>query len=383
MLSPMTFAEVLARLELCPTAFLVVDREREEIHLGLDCALTNLPDAKDLLDGYTPGDGFTLIPYQFSAAPALHFAPQFKAVYSLLPLGDTKACDKGNKSPCCEAPNFEPLSDDKTYGAQYAAARAALIRGDVFQLVLSNRFEARGLTNATELLSALYAAEDSPFLVYAKTPERSWISATPEILVEKRGNQLVTVPIAGTCQRLKDGQDDLRAKALLEDPKERAEHLMLVDLSRNDLGRVSMVGSVQVSRYAEVKIAQRAQHLVSTIEGTLAPQCHPLAPLLATLPAGTVTGAPKTMAMALIDVIEPQRRTYYGGAFLLDLTQGDYRAYLHIRSLELDAVAGCMRYQVGSGIVIDSTLEGEAQELRTKAAGMMETLGGCYAADTR
>lgn len=272
--------------------------------------------------------------------------------------------------------HFVASASPAQYAQSFAAAKEALHRGDVFQLVLSNTLVAKGQVDTAALCTYLIEEEASPFVVKFKFGEMTAVSATPERLVKKNGQMLETVPIAGTRPVLKDGFDIERAADLLGDPKERAEHLMLVDLGRNDLGRVSVPGTVNVKDYARVKYLSRVMHLVSTVQSEEVPGGPYLGALRATLPAGTVSGAPKKKAMTLIDQLEVDSRGLYAGCFLIEDLKGNYDSLITIRTLVQEEDHITLR--VGSGIVLDSTLDGESDELINKALGQLKALQAIY-----
>lgn len=272
--------------------------------------------------------------------------------------------------------HFTPTASPAQYGSAFASAKDALHRGDVFQLVLSNTLVAKGQVDTAALCAYLIEEGASPFVVKFKYGNMTAVSATPERLVRKKGTTLETVPIAGTRPILRDGLDPQRATDLLNDPKERAEHLMLVDLGRNDLGRVSVPGTVNVKDYATVKYLSRVMHLVSTVQSEEARGVRYLDALRATLPAGTVSGAPKKKAMDLIDRLEVDERGLYAGCFLIEDLKGNYDSLITIRTLiqEDDRIT----LRVGSGIVLESTLDGESDELVNKALGQLSAIQAIY-----
>ncbi len=272
--------------------------------------------------------------------------------------------------------HFVASASAAQYAQGFSAAKEALHRGDVFQLVLSNTLVAQGQVDTAALCAYLIEEEASPFVVKIKLGEMTAVSATPERLVRKRGTSLETVPIAGTRPVLKDGLDHQRAQDLLNDPKERAEHLMLVDLGRNDLGRVSVPGTVNVKDYAKIKYLSRVMHLVSTVQSEEVPGGPYLGALRATLPAGTVSGAPKKKAMTLIDQLEVDSRGLYAGCFLIEDLMGNYDSLITIRTLVQEEDHITLR--VGSGIVLDSTLAGESDELINKALGQLKAVEAIY-----
>ncbi|MCK8061414.1 MULTISPECIES: anthranilate synthase component I family protein [unclassified Fusibacter] len=268
--------------------------------------------------------------------------------------------------------HFQFESDKDTYSMAFDQAKQAIQQGDVFQLVLSNTLRASGNCDLTLVFDYLLSENASPYLLLFHLIEDSYLSASPEILVEKKGSTLMTVPIAGTCPRLYDGLDESRAKELLSSQKERAEHLMLVDLGRNDLGRISKPGSVKVSSYAQLKKLSKVMHIASTVQGMQLEGGSYFEPLFTTLPAGTVSGAPKKMALYLIDKIEASERKHYAGSFVIEDSKGDYTSLITIRTLHQTRHE--VNIRVGSGIVNDSTLEGERDELVHKAMGLISAL---------
>ncbi|HSL82476.1 MAG TPA: anthranilate synthase component I family protein, partial [Thermoanaerobaculia bacterium] len=213
----------------------------------------------------------------------------------------------------------EGLAPASLDGAAFRAAvrqvKEHIAAGDVFQAVLARRFRVPRRVEPLALYRALRVINPSPYMVLLETPDVALAGASPEMLVRRSGQTVETRPIAGTRPRGVDADGDRRlARDLLADPKERAEHVMLVDLGRNDLGRVSEPGSVRVSSFLEVERYSHVMHLVSNVEGRLAAGRTGLDALLACFPAGTLSGAPKIRAMEIIDELEPEARGPYGGA---------------------------------------------------------------------
>jgi anthranilate synthase component 1 len=210
-------------------------------------------------------------------------------------------------------------------------------------------------------------------MVLFEVPEVSLVGASPEMLVRKQGRHIETRPIAGTRPRGMDAEGDRSLAAdLLADPKERAEHVMLVDLGRNDLGHVAAPGSVRVPTFMEVENYSHVMHLVSSVEAELATGLDGLDALLSCFPAGTVSGAPKIRAMEIIDELEPVRRGLYGGALgYIDLG-GNLDFCIAIRTLVMHA--GRVTLQAGAGIVADSDPAYEERETEAKAGALFEAL---------
>ncbi|MEX1244907.1 MAG: anthranilate synthase component I [Thermoanaerobaculia bacterium] len=264
---------------------------------------------------------------------------------------------------------FEPLVPKERFLAAVAAAREAIAAGEVYQTVLSQRWTARIDLDPFDVYRALRTLNPSPYLFYLETREASLLGSSPEMLVRCRGREVETRPIAGTVPRGKFPEEDAAlAAALLADPKERAEHVMLVDLARNDLGRVCEIGSIRVPRYASVEKFSHVQHLVSEVHGTLAPGRSAADVLEACFPAGTLTGAPKIRAMELIDELEGARRGVYGGAVGYFDAAGNCDMAIAIRAAVVER--GVCRVQAGAGIVADSVPEKEYAEAESKAKAL-------------
>jgi len=242
--------------------------------------------------------------------------------------------------------------------------------GDIFQVVLARRWTLPRRVSPPTLYRALRMVNPSPYMVLLETPEVALVGASPEMLVRRSGRRLETRPIAGTRPRGNDGESDRQlARDLLEDPKERAEHVMLVDLGRNDLGRVAAPGSVRVASFLEIERYSHVMHLVSSVEAELAPGRTGLDALLACFPAGTVSGAPKIRAMEIIDELEPEARGPYAGAVGYFSYTGDVDTCITIRTL----VVGEDETSVtaGAGIVADSDPAREERETENKAAALL------------
>ncbi len=254
-----------------------------------------------------------------------------------------------------------------------AAGKEAILAGDVYQVVLSQRWTARLDVDPFDAYRALRMLNPSPYMFFLETREGTVFGASPEMLVRCRGRQVETRPIAGTARRGATPEEDAAlADAMLADPKERAEHVMLVDLSRNDLGRVCEIGSVAVSRYAAVEKYSHVQHLVSDVRGTLAAGRRAVDALAACFPAGTLTGAPKIRAMELIDELEAARRGVYGGVVGYLDAAGNLDVAIAIRTAVVEN--GICRIQAGAGIVADSVPEKEYREAESKAAALFRAI---------
>ena len=271
------------------------------------------------------------------------------------------------------ANGWKPLLPREEFLANVARAKEAILAGDVYQVVLSQRWTASVGADPFDVYRALRVINPSPYHFYLQTREAAILGASPEMLVRCRGGVVETHPIAGTVPRGKDPASDAElARKMLADPKERAEHVMLVDLARNDLGRVCATGTVEVARYAEVERYSHVQHLVSEVRGRLAPGRTALDALAACFPAGTLTGAPKIRAMERIDQWEGARRGVYGGAVGYLDHAGNLDMAIAIRTAVVEGET--CRVQAGAGIVADSDPEREYAEAENKAAALFRAV---------
>ena len=260
-------------------------------------------------------------------------------------------------------------------------AKDAIASGEAIQVVLARRqsFDlpsdpATGQPlDGIALYRALRRVNPSPYLFFVRTPSFEVVGASPELLLQVEGDKLTTHPIAGTRPRgATDADDRILAEQLQRDPKERAEHIMLVDLGRNDLGRVSRPGTVTVSKYMEVERYSHVHHLVSHVEGRLKPELDALDALRAVFPAGTLSGAPKVRAMQLIAAAEGERRGLYGGAVGYLGYDGNLDTAITIRSAVLHD--GQAHVHTGAGIVAGSVPEREFEETEHKAAALRRAI---------
>ena len=268
---------------------------------------------------------------------------------------------------------FEPLMPREKFLDAVCRAKEAIFAGDIYQVVLSQRWTAPLDVDPFDVYRALRMLNPSPYLFYLETREAAIFGASPEMLVRCRGREVETRPIAGTARRGATPREDRElAAALLTDPKERAEHVMLVDLGRNDLGRVCEIGSVGVTRYATIERYSHVQHLVSEVRGTLAAGRTSSEALAACFPAGTLTGAPKIRAMEIIDELEGARRGFYGGGVGYLDAAGNLDVAIAIRMAVVED--GVCRVQAGAGIVADSIPEKEYREAEDKAAAILRAI---------
>ncbi len=252
-------------------------------------------------------------------------------------------------------------------------AKEEILSGELIQVVLSQRFQVQARVDPISLYRALRFINPSPYLFFFKSGDVTLVGSSPELLVRLEDGALDLRPIAGTRPRGRTEQEDrLLAHELLSDPKERSEHVMLVDLGRNDLGRVARTGSVQIRELMGLERYSHVMHLVSHIQAELAEQKDCLDVLQAAFPAGTLTGAPKVRAMQLIEELEPTRRGPYGGAVGYFSYTGNMDFCIAIRTLLLQADR--VYVQAGAGIVAESDPEAEYTETCNKAKGMWEAV---------
>ncbi len=281
----------------------------------------------------------------------------------------------------------------KSYLAAVEKTKAYIAAGDVFQTVLSQRFDVEPEVDTFQVYRALRAVNPSPYMFFLRfapegplgaiannsykksksLPPIELAGSSPELLVRVHKNRVEYRPIAGTRPRgVTEKEDQRLAEEMMHDEKERAEHVMLVDLGRNDVGRVSEFGSVKVDRLMFVERYSHVMHIVSTIEGQLRPDLTAVDALRACFPAGTLSGAPKVRAMEIIEELEPSRRGTYGGAVLYADFSGNLDSCIAIRSLL--AIGGKGYVQAGAGIVADSVPELEHQESLNKAQAVIRAI---------
>ncbi|HVO73991.1 MAG TPA: anthranilate synthase component I family protein, partial [Ignavibacteriaceae bacterium] len=268
---------------------------------------------------------------------------------------------------------LEDFDPDEFY-KQVEAGKNNITEGDIFQIVLSKRFSAKYRGDLLNVYRALRIINPSPYMYFLEF-ENSFtiIGTSPEDLLKVKNRRAQVLPIAGTRKRGKNLEDDNRLEEkLVNDPKERAEHVMLVDLGRNDLGRVCKYGTVKVTENMKVQRYSHVMHMVSKVEGELADDKDSIDALMACFPAGTVTGAPKIRAIQLIDQYEKAARNVYAGAVGYFDFSGNLDMCIAIRTLF--AKGEEIYWQAGAGIVADSRPELEAKEIRNKSAAMINAL---------
>ena len=270
-------------------------------------------------------------------------------------------------------PQFEPNMPRETFEAMVARIVEYVHAGDAFQVVPSQRWSAPSPVEPFSIYRGLRAVNPSPYMYFLDFEDFQIVGASPEPLVTVFGRSAMTRPIAGTRPRGADADADIAIAAdLLADEKERAEHVMLVDLGRNDLGRVCEYGTVEVETFMAVETYSHVIHIVSSVRGELRPEVKAIDALRSVLPAGTLSGAPKVRAMQIIDELEPIKRGGYGGAVGYLSYTGDLDTCIHIRTVVVkDGVA---HIQAGGGTVADAKPDYEYEESVAKARGVLEAI---------
>lgn len=280
---------------------------------------------------------------------------------------------KSNIEPLQLKSDFKPVFSREKFCNMVEKAKNYIYEGDIFQVVLSNKIEAQITGSLFDTYRILRTTNPSPYMFYFSSNDIEIAGASPETLVKLTDNQLYTFPLAGTRPRGKSEEEDLQLeKELLSDEKELAEHNMLVDLGRNDIGRIAEIGSVHVDKYLSVEKFSHVMHIGSTVRGTLRDDLDSLAAIDSILPAGTLSGAPKIRACEIINELEDNKRGIYGGAIgYVDLS-GNVDTCISIR------IAFARNNKVfirsGAGIVADSVPENEFEECLNKAAAVINAL---------
>lgn len=312
------------------------------------------------LPGEKPESAYDYIQYRLEKL--------FAALKSNLPLAEKEL-------PLNPAAGFEANIPRDAFLARVAQAKKYIKAGDILQVVLSQRLRIPFQGDPFNVYRRLRALNPSPYLYYLDLGEFQVIGSSPEMLVRVEDGMVETCPIAGTRPRGGDrGADEALAAELLSDEKEKAEHLMLVDLGRNDLGKVCAPGSIKVSRFMEVEKFSHVMHLVSRVKGSLSPGKSCYDALRACFPAGTVTGAPKVRAMQIIDQLEPDGRGVYAGGVGYFGFFGNFDTAIAIRTMIIHH--GYAYVQAGAGIVADSDPAREYEETLNKARALLDTIGG-------
>jgi anthranilate synthase component 1 len=261
----------------------------------------------------------------------------------------------------------------EAYMAAVEKAKEYITAGDIFQVVPSKRYQFQIEGSLIPFYQALRSINPSPYMYFYKSADRQIVGASPEMLVRVENRSVETFPIAGTRPITEAPEENRRLQSeLLSDPKERAEHMMLVDLARNDVGRISKYGSVHVPEFMKIHQYSHVQHIVSRVVGQLRDDLQSYDALRAVFPAGTVSGAPKVRAMEIIDELEPVRRGPYAGAVGYFSYNGNADFAITIRTLFADGKKAYI--QAGGGVVADSVPEQEWFETEHKAKALMQAL---------
>ncbi|MCC6240073.1 MAG: anthranilate synthase component I [Phycisphaerales bacterium] len=268
---------------------------------------------------------------------------------------------------------FESNFSQADFEAAIQAGKQYIAAGDIFQFVPSQRLRVYSEANPLDVYRALRIVNPSPYMFFLKSPACTLIGSSPEILCSVIDGKVTSRPLAGTRRRGKTEEEDQQLeKELLSDPKERAEHIMLVDLHRNDVGRVAKVGSVKISEVLSVERYSHVMHIVTNVTGQLDPKFSALDALRVSLPVGTVSGAPKIRAMQIIDELEPTRRGPYGGAVGYVDFSGDLDTCIALRTIVHRQ--GVFDVQAGAGVVADSVPASEYEETMNKAKALLKAV---------
>jgi anthranilate synthase component 1 len=307
--------------------------------------------------------------------------PDPRRIEAISPLGGADYA----APPVSPAPGFEstrPNMSRASYERMIEAGKRAVYEGEVIQVVLSQRLERPTFVGPFDVYRSLRAVNPSPYMFYLELDGFQIIGASPELLVKAVDGQVAVHPIAGTRPRGATPEEDARLEQVLRtDEKERAEHVMLLDLGRNDVGRVSLPGTVKVEQRMDVERYSHVMHLVSHVTGRLRPEYDAYDALRAGFPAGTVSGAPKVRAMELIAELEPDKRGPYAGGVGFFSYTGNMETAISIRTIVMkDGVA---HLQAGGGVVADSTPEGEYQESLHKMRAPLRAIEEAEAAAGR
>ena len=279
----------------------------------------------------------------------------------------------GMEHPELSVSDMESMHGKESFLKKVRAIKEYIRDGDIFQAVLSEKFSAPYEGDPLDLFEILCDLSPSPYQFCFLSGKRAFVGSSPEMLLQVNERELETHPIAGTRPRgATEAEEERLCAQLLRSPKEKAEHLMLVDLSRNDLGRVSDPGTIRIGSYMKIRKFSGVMHLVSVVKGTLNRKYSPIMALASCFPAGTLSGAPKIRAMQRLSELEPLRRGFYGGAVIAASFTGDLDSCISIRGIEIEG--GVATIQAGAGIVADSSPEREYAEIQHKTSGTRRAL---------
>ena len=350
----------------------------EEIPTHTDSVM-DVPDAvfmlfEDMI-AFDHLKGLALVISNVQVDSNLDLKEQFDAAHARIDIiGESLHSDVDYQTPVrVEKSEVSSNFNQDTFESAVLKAKEHIVDGDVFQLVLSQRFERQTSVESTTLYRALRTINPSPYMFHLKIKDFDIIGASPELLVKVEDGTVEIRPIAGTRQRGQtEAEDKALADDLINDEKECAEHLMLLDLGRNDVGRVAEFGSVTIPENMVIENYSHVMHIVSDVKGILAKDKDPFDALMSGFPAGTVTGAPKIRAMEIIHDLEPDRRDIYSGAVgFFDFT-GNVNTCISIRTMIMKN--GTVHFQSGAGIVHDSDPTKEFEETVNKAKAIMAAI---------
>ena len=282
-----------------------------------------------------------------------------------------------NEIPETRTPQFQSNMEAADFRSKVLVAQEDIRAGEAFQIVLSQRFTMDCTADAIDVYRALRLSNPSPYMYLFRFEGCDVVGSSPEALVKVTGREVMVHPIAGTRKRSSNIEEDVRlGEELLADPKERAEHLMLVDLGRNDVGRVCTAGSVEVVDFMHIERYSHVMHIVSTVVGELAEDKAPIDALFSVFPAGTLSGAPKPRAMEIIESLEPTRRGLYGGAIGYFDFNGNIDTCIAIRTALIQNSKAYV--QAGAGVVADSDPDSEFQETINKATAVLSAIRSAH-----
>jgi anthranilate synthase component 1 len=274
-----------------------------------------------------------------------------------------------------DLPELKSSMPGGLYQQAVEVAKDYVVAGDIFQVVLAQRYDIELEADPFDVYRVLRQVNPSPYMYFVRHPELTIVGSSPEPMVQLLDRRVISRPIAGTRRRGRTDEDDRRMAAeLSEHPKERAEHVMLVDLARNDVGRVAKFGSMQVDELMTLERYSHVMHLTSQVSGDLKDDLGPIDVLRATLPAGTVSGAPKVRAMQIIDDLEPVKRGPYAGVVGYIDWSGNLDTAIAIRTMFITGDGKTASLQAGAGIVADSVPDDEDLECRNKAAALLAAI---------
>ncbi len=274
-----------------------------------------------------------------------------------------------------DLPELRSSMPNGMYQRAVEVAKEYILDGDIFQVVLAQRFDIELKADPFDVYRVLRQVNPSPYMYFLRNPEITIVGSSPEPMVQLLDRKVISRPIAGTRSRgATDEQDRLLAAELIEHPKERAEHVMLVDLARNDVGRVAKFGTVHPDELMTLEKYSQVMHMTSQVSGDLRDGLGPIDVLRATLPAGTVSGAPKVRAMEIIDELEPVKRGPYAGVVGYVDWSGNLDTAIAIRTMFIRPDGVTASLQAGAGIVADSDPDDEDTECRNKAAGLLAAI---------